>query len=159
MEALIIIDLQAAYVGHRLNEMEFCETVKHINHVADLFRKAGRPVIVVRDISEGNNAMYRNVQELDIQETDAEILKQQHNSFWETKLDELLKASDVDFVILAGSAAEYCVTATYFGAVERGYKSAILQNGVLADTPAGMQSIMKTKTQVSYQVLEYYLRN
>lgn len=157
MEALIIIDLQAAFVGHRLNEKEFEETIGTINGVSDMFRQAKRPVIVVRDVSAGDNVMYRNVKELSIHESDHEILKRQHNSFSGTELDTLLRTLDVDYVVLAGSAAEYCVMATYFGALERGYTTALLQNGVLSECEAGKVSMMKTKPLVSYETLHYYL--
>jgi nicotinamidase-related amidase len=157
MEAFLIIDMQEGYIGNRRGSEAFDYTLAHINGVSDLFRKAGKPVIVIRDISEGDTPEYKNVAELKVQEQDDEILKVDNNSFWNTTLHELLQKKNVDFIVMAGNAAEYCVTATYFGALERGYKVVLLQNGVLAATTAGLETINTLRPLISYSSLEHFL--
>ena len=157
MEALIIIDMQEAYIGHKRNTGDFKEVVEYINYIASLFRKEGRPVIFVRDISEGEGEEFCTIPELIMAEEDHEILKSYNNSFWETGLDQLLKELKVEMLVLAGSAVEYCVTATYFGAKERGYETVLLQNGVLAETVEGYQAMIKTRPLIPYQPLKYIL--
>ena len=157
MEALIIIDMQEGYIGHKRGTGDFQEVVEYINYIASMFRKEGRPVIFVRDISEGEGEEFCTIPELTMTEEDYEILKFYNNSFWETGLDKLLKELKVEMLILAGSAAEYCVTATYFGAKERGYEPVLLQNGVLSVIIEGYQAMMKTRPLISYQPLKYIL--
>ncbi|MFO7539566.1 MAG: isochorismatase family protein, partial [Chloroflexota bacterium] len=52
------------------------------------------------------------------------------NAFWETELDALLQSDGVDFVVVSGYVAEFCVLSTGRGALERGYRSAILADGI-----------------------------
>ena len=156
MEAFLIIDMQEGYIGQRRGSEAFDYTLAHINGVSDLFRKVGKPVIVIRDISEGDTPEYKNVSELKVQEQDDEVLKVNNNSFWNTTLHELLQKKNVDFIVMAGNAAEYCVTATYFGALERGYKVVLLQNGVLAVTTAGLETINALRPLISYSSLKNF---
>ena len=99
----------------------------------------------VRDLSEGSDERFVNVRELHTEPTDTEILKLHNNSFWKTELDDFLRSKGVDWVLLCGSAAEFCVTATYFGALEHGYETYILQNGVLAETETGLLSLEEVR--------------
>jgi nicotinamidase-related amidase len=138
MKALVIIDLQEEYVGSRRGNADYENAFDVINEVSAMFRGANLPVFVVRDLSEGDGEGYANVRELHVEPTDTEILKYYNNSFWKTRLDELLKAKGVDWVLLCGSAAEFCVEATYFGALENGYQVHLLKDGILAVTKDGL---------------------
>lgn len=130
--ALVIIDVQEAYVGDRRGSKSFAKIMDHINYSSALFRKAELPVIVVRDIEGGDGDGMENIPELEVEDTDKEITKTYNNAFWQTDLDKILKDMEVDFLILCGNAAEYCVGATYNGAIERGFRTTLLQNGVFA---------------------------
>lgn len=156
--ALLIIDVQKAYIGHRKGEKEYLSAFEYINETAKLFRKADKPVIVIRDISEGNDESFQNVEELIVQDSDIEILKEYGNSFWKTNLETILKERNVDFVVLCGSAAEFCVLATYNGAIERDFGAAMLQHGILANHPNGLVDIYQNRSLISYGVISYMLR-
>ncbi len=156
--ALIIIDVQEAFIGSRREEKSYAETFEYINATADLFRNAGKPVIVVRDIEDGEGEAYMSVKELNAHETDIEVLKKFSNSFWQTDLEATLQMLDVDFVVLCGSAAEYCVLATYNGARERGFTAAMLQHGIFADHKEGIIDLYNNRALISYQVLSYLLK-
>jgi nicotinamidase-related amidase len=157
MEAFLIIDMQEGYIGNKRGSEAFNDVIDHINYVSELFRKAKKPVIVVRDISEGDSKEFKNVHELKVSEEDDEILKVDNNSFWNTSLHELLQKKKVNFIVVAGSAAEYCITATYFGALERGYEVVMLQNGVLAATQSGLETLNALRPQISYRSLKHFL--
>lgn len=157
MEALIIIDMQEGYIGNRRGEKAFENVIGHINYVASIFKKAGKPIILVRDIEEGDTEEFLNVEELKDIEFDREVLKVHNNSFWKTDLEDILKDLEVDMAVLCGSAGEYCISASYFGALERGFKPLLLQNGILSATEAGGQSLVETKPFVSHQALSYWL--
>jgi nicotinamidase-related amidase len=157
--ALLIIDVQEAFIGHRKGQQEYDNTFEYINATADLFRKAGKPVIIVRDIEEGNDDSYQNVEKLIVRDSDIEVLKVFSNSFWKTNLEELLKERNIDFVVLCGNAAEYCVLATYNGAIERGFGAAMLQHGIFAAHPNGLIDIYNNRSLISYGVISYMLGN
>lgn len=157
--ALLIVDVQKAFIGHRKGELEYNDTFDYINCTAELFRKAGKPVIVVRDIEGGEDDSFQNVEELVVKDSDIEVLKRFSNSFWKTNLEEILKEQNVDFVVLCGNAAEYCVLATYNGALERDFGAAMLQHGIFASRPSGLMDIYQNRSMISYSVISYLLRN
>ncbi|MBI1193704.1 MAG: isochorismatase family protein [Bacteroidetes bacterium] len=70
--------------------------------------------------------------------------------------DQLQRAG-VHLVMVSGFSAQHCVLATYLGAVERGYKAAILQQGVTSANPAAILEVYRDRHMVSYPVLEAFL--
>lgn len=157
--ALLIIDVQEAFIGNRKGEKEYSATFEYINETANLFRKADKPVIIVRDIEGGNDDAFQNVKELIVEDRDIEILKVFSNSFWKTSLEEILKEKGIDFIVLCGNAAEHCILATYNGAIERGFGAAMLQHGVFAEHPNGLLDMYNNRALISYKVISYMLEN
>jgi nicotinamidase-related amidase len=157
--ALLIIDVQEAFIGHRKEEREYNNTFEYINETAALFRKAGKPVIIIRDIEGGNDDTFQNVEELVVEDSDIEVLKVFSNSFWKTNLEEILRDKNIDFVVLCGNAAEYCILATYNGAIERDFGAAMLQHGIFANHPSGLMDIYNNRSLISYEVISYMLGN
>lgn len=157
--ALVIIDVQEAFIGHRREEKEFRDTFEYINYTANLFRKAGKPVFIVRDIADGTGSEYANVPELEVEASDIEVLKTYNNSFWKTDLEKLLRDCSIDFLVLCGNAEEYCVSATYNGAAEREFGAALLQKGVFAASSTGIPDMLYNKNLVAYNVLEKILED
>jgi len=153
--ALLIIDVQKAYIDDKKGTTLYDTNFEYINETAKLFRENGKPIIVVRDLEGGDGAEYKNVDELITEKSDREVIKYYSNSFWKTDLENILKELNIDFVVLCGNAAEYCVLATYNGALERDFGAAMLQNGIFAATPTGLNDIAFNRAVVSYQVLEY----
>jgi nicotinamidase-related amidase len=156
--ALLIIDVQKAYMKDRRQVQSYNDTFEYINETAALFRRAQKPVIIVRDISCGDGEEYENVPELRVEKGDIEILKSFNNAFWQTKLDEMLKERGVDFLVLCGNTEEYCVLATYNGAAERGYGVSLLQNGIFAAHPEGLMDAYLNRSLISYGALKYFIR-
>lgn len=155
--ALLIIDVQEAFIGHLKKTRVFEETMMYINETSKLFREAHCPVFVIRDISEGHGEAYENVQALQVEKTDIEILKLENNAFWQTDLEARLKDLQIDYLILCGNAAEFCVLATYNGARERGFGASYLQNGVFAQSSVGLTDIFENRSLVDYNMIEYIL--
>jgi len=152
--ALLVIDMQKAFVGHKKGEDLFEMSLDYINYTSELFRKANLPVFVIRDIEEGDGDDYQNVEELIVKDKDILLTKTFNNSFWKTNLEQELKKRDIDFLVLSGNALEYCVTATYFGALERGFKAVFLQNGVIADMKENLDTFYKQRPLISYTALK-----
>jgi len=156
--ALLVIDVQKAFIGNRSNSIEYQNTMEVINAVSSIFRKSGKPVIIIRDIEEGNGDEYKNVDELIVHQDDIHIEKLHSNSFWKTDLEDILKEKKVDFVVLCGNAAEYCVLATYNGARERGFGAAMLQHGIFSNYPMGLQDLYNNRDLISYEVISYLFK-
>jgi nicotinamidase-related amidase len=155
--ALLIIDIQKAFIGELKNERVYSDTLAYINATAQLFRKSNHQVYVIRDIEEGDGDEYQNVEELLKDPNDIEVLKVHSNSFWQTDLDTKLREKKIDFLVLCGNAAEYCVLATFNGAKERGYGAAILQHGVFSNHPNGLMDLYLNRPLISYEVIKHVL--
>ena len=155
--ALLVIDVQEEFIGHERGSAIFDETMMYINETVKLFRGAGKPIFVVRDISEGDGPGYENVPELKTEAGDTEILKRYNNSFWKTSLESELRALDVELVVLCGNAAEYCVLATYTGASERDFVPVMLQNGIFAAHEGGLLDAFYNRALIAYDALSYLL--
>jgi nicotinamidase-related amidase len=158
--ALLIIDMQKVFMNGRQDRADLEDVADHINHVAKIFRAAGHPVVFTKDIegmTEANAASYEIIDELPVAGSDMVVDKLNTNGFWETGLHELLSRENVGFVVVAGYSAEHCVTFTWQGARERGYKACILQDGVLAYRPETLSSLFRSRNLVSYPALEHFL--
>lgn len=59
--------------------------------------------------------------------------------------------------MIAGFAAEYCVTFTANGAVERGFHAAILQRGIISTKTDAIHFIYRDRHVISYPVIEFML--
>jgi nicotinamidase-related amidase len=158
MKAIVIIDVQEAYLGDRREGALYQQTMAAINAAAAQFRLHRCPVIVVRDLSDGDGPSFDNVRELHTDPADIRIEKTFNNSFWQTDLDSILRKKSVDWVLLCGNAAEFCVAATYFGALERGYTAFLLRGGIFAATGEGLISAEKVRPMLNPEEIPLLLK-
>lgn len=156
--ALLIIDVQDEFISHLKGTTQRDIAVELINRTAQQFRKKGQPVYVIRHVIGEDREELQCVEELKVEEGDTSIVKKVNNSFWNTDLDQMLRDAEVDFILITGYAAEYCVAATYFGAKERGYTTALLQKAIMGATPLGAAELQKTHSTVSFPVMCYMLK-
>jgi len=152
--ALLVIDVQEAFVGDRRGTKSFDKIMNHINYSMALFHEAKLPVVVIRDIEDGDGAEMKNIVELDVNTNDIEVTKTYSNAFWKTNLEDILNDLDVDFLVLCGNAAEYCVGATYNGALEREFRTTLLQNGVFATREENLMIHFYNRELISCTALE-----
>ncbi len=160
--ALLIIDMQKEF-----SEMEPCkdmisDALEYINEVGHLFRKAGKPVIIIQDEEVGDgpgSEGYELIDNLEVEESDIRLSKIYSNSFWNTVLEKTLKDLNVEFVVISGFAAEHCVLFTYNGALERGFSTSILQHGIAGFDKTRVKDTQNLRPVISYESLEYMLRN
>ncbi|MFD1175747.1 cysteine hydrolase family protein [Paenibacillus puldeungensis] len=160
--ALLIIDMQQGLLTSPHAQAKIPGACEVINYVADLFRKAGRPVVIVQDLESGgseDSPDFAVIPEIRIDETDLRITKEWSNAFWKTNLEQILREQDTDFVIACGFAAEYCVTFSFNGARERGFKAAILQHGIIGEHPDAVAGVIRDRNIISYPVIEAVLKN
>lgn len=158
--AFLIVDMQKNCQDSASSQASFSTALWYINTVGDLFRKRSLPVIIIQDLEDGGPGTegFDCVEELKIESRDFHIHKLFSNAFWQTELDSILKANDVDFVIIAGFAAEHCVLFTFNGARERGYKAVLLQNGIAGLDEDEVKRIQLLRPVINFRALEYFIK-
>lgn len=156
--ALLVVDMQNEFFaeGSAAAASLRCAT-EYINAAIALFRRLDAPVIVVRDISEPDRVPGRDSFEvhasLAISPGDLRVDKIFGNAFWQTNLDEALRARGVDMLVVSGFCAEYCVLDTFRGARERGYAAAILRDGIASPRAERIRFVEQICEVVSYGAL------
>lgn len=156
--ALLIIDMQNGCREDCLCKSEFDSAIQYINEAAGLFRAKQLPVIIVQDVEVGGgpgSPGFEFVSTINRADTDIVVHKQFCNAFWKTRLEEILHEHNVEFVVISGFAAEYCVVFSYNGAVERGFKTSLLQHGVAGCEVEEIKRIQLLRPVISLQALEY----
>ncbi|WP_338046722.1 isochorismatase family cysteine hydrolase [Paenibacillus tepidiphilus] len=156
---LVIVDMQNLFLQDHKEAWKISEACEYINHVAGLLRSQGHPVIHVQDmegVSEDTSPEARDIiPEIHVEPGDLRVPKEFSNAFWQTDLEQVLHEHKAGLVIIAGFAAEHCVTFTWNGALERGFKAAILHNGICSSQPEAISAIYRDRQIVSYSVIEY----
>ena len=162
--ALLIIDMQNGCYEATEEKKIFLEAADYINDVSEMYRSKGLPVIVVQDLEVGEGKG-EGPQDFDVhpsvnvEPSDIRVHKVYSNSFWETNLEEILKEHGVDFLVISGFAAEYCITYTYGGAEERGYNAALLQHGIAGMEKDAIRHTQRIRPVIAHSVLGYFLEN
>lgn len=160
--ALLIIDMQKEFISKDKYKESLTDALEYINETAELFRSKNLPVVVIQDkeAADGPGSEgFENVDELVVKDTDHSIHKFYSNSFWQTELDELLKSLKVEFVVISGFAAEYCVLFTYNGAEERGYGASLLQHGIAGVDITQVKETQLIRPVISLDALDFFISN
>ena len=82
------------------------------------------------------SAQWQWVPELAPAQGEPLVHKQFNSSFEQTSLESELAARDVSHIVLAGAASNWCIRATAYGALERGYDLTLVND---AHTTGTMQ--------------------
>lgn len=157
----LIVDMQESIVRGRVEQKGIDHACEYINHVADVLRSSDHVVVHVQDVEgmeESSPEEYRIISEVIVDEKDLTVTKESSNAFWQTELESVLKSQGVEFVILSGFAAEECVLFTYNGAMERGFRPVILQNGILSTHQEAVTSTYRDRNVISYPVVDYLIK-
>lgn len=156
--ALLILDMQKNCKEATTCKASFEKAVEYINEISQYFRDKKLPVVIIQDVEyrEGENG--ECVDELVVTDNDFFVQKRYCNAFWETELDTILKSEGVDGLVISGFAVEHCVLFTYNGAIERGYHTFLLQNGLAGLDDEEIKRIQLLRSIISYDALEYFLK-
>jgi len=157
--ALLVIDMQINCKEATSCKETFEKAVEYINEISQYFREKKYPVVIIQDIEAGGPETdgFKCVDELEVSDNDFHVNKTYSNAFWETELDTLLKSEGVDCLIISGFSVEQCVLFTYNGAIERGYNSFLLQNGVAGFDDDEVKRIQSLRSVICYEALEYFM--
>ncbi|MBD2869056.1 cysteine hydrolase family protein [Paenibacillus arenilitoris] len=156
---LLIVDMQRLFMNEVADKHRVAETCEYINYVSGLLRAAGQPVIHIQDMEgaqhDADPEARSIIPEVVVGPNDLRVEKEYSNAFWKTDLEQMLRDQGVEFVVVSGFSAEYCVTFTANGAAERGFPAAILQRGILSANPDAVSSIYRDRHVVSHSVINY----
>jgi nicotinamidase-related amidase len=157
----LIVDMQNIFLHDQMEKLNVGVACEYINHVSGLLRGKDHTVIHIQDMegsNEDTDPEARDIiPDITVGPKDIRITKQYSNAFWKTDLEQVLHNHGVGFVVVAGFAAEYCVTFTTNGATERGFQAVILQKGIVSTKMDAINSIYRDRQVVSYQVIEFMM--
>lgn len=146
--ALVLIDLQKGIIGMNLQPRSGEEVLAAGTHLAERFRAAGAPVVLVRvawsaDFADtpsqlvdqpnarpagGLPASWSELADGLAQPTDIHITKRQWGAFFGTELDLQLRRRGVKTIVLAGIATNFGVESTARHAWEYGYDVVVVED-------------------------------
>ena len=126
--ALVVVDVQ---VGVMESAWEADRVVGNIAHAVDRARAAGLPVVWVQhqdDELVPGTPPWQWVPELGPADGEPLVAKEYNSSFERTSLDDELARLGVSHLALAGAATNWCIRATAYAALERGYDLTLLED-------------------------------
>ncbi|MBP0723711.1 cysteine hydrolase [Bacillus sp. RG28] len=154
----LIIDMQKLFLQEQNEVLNVERACEYINYVAKLIRSKNQLVVHIQDMEQANEVssdLLSIIPQIKVDKEDIRITKEESNAFWNTELEQILKENDIDLVILSGFAAEHCVLFTYNGAMERGFKPVILQNGILSTKSDVITQTYRDRNIISHPVIPF----
>lgn len=133
---LLVVDVQ---VGAMSESWDASRIIKNVARVVERARTQGTPVIWVqhsdKDLVYGSPE-WQWVPELRPEESEPLIHKHFNSSFEQTTLEECLATLGATHIALTGAATNWCIRATAYAALERGYDLTLVKD---AHTTSPMQ--------------------
>jgi len=131
---LLVVDVQ---VGVMRDAWESPRVIRNVCRTVERARAEGVPVLWVQhsdaDLPEGSDR-WQLVPELAPAAGEPILHKHFNSSFEQTPLDEELARLGATHVVLAGAATNWCIRATAYGALERGYDVTLVKDAHTTET-------------------------
>ena len=131
---LLVVDVQA---GVMRGAWEAPRIIENVSRAVARARVQGVPVIWVQHSDEElpqGSPEWQWVPELVPAEGEPLIHKQFNSSFEQTTLEEDLARLGATHIVLAGAATNWCIRATAYGALERGYDLTLIEDAHTTDS-------------------------
>lgn len=125
---LMVVDVQVGVMQHAWDSPQI---IKNIVGAVEKARSQGVPVIWVQHSDEElvyNSPDWQLVPELAPAEGETRIYKQFNSSFEQTPLEETLSRLGATHIVLAGASTNWCIRATAYGALDRGYDLTLVKD-------------------------------
>ncbi len=126
--ALLVVDVQ---VGVMSESLDAPRVIRNVARAVERARAEGVPVIWVqhadKDLVYGSPE-WQWVPELAPADGEPLIHKRFNSSFEQTALEERLAKFGATHIALAGAATNWCIRATAYGALERGYDLTLIKD-------------------------------
>jgi len=158
---LLVVDVQVDVMSKAWDAPRI---IRNVARTVERARVQGVPVIWVQHSDEGlvdGSPGWQWVPELVPAEGEPLIHKHFNSSFEQTTLEDQLAKFGATHIVLAGAATNWCIRATAYGALDRGYDLTLvkdahttgtieLENGVSIDAANIVQELNIAMTWVSY---------
>ncbi len=123
--ALIIIDMQQGLFAQQLPD-DYAGVLQRLQQLYQAAHQAQRPVIFVCHEAPGSVLAYQSagwqlVEGLQLAEDDLLVRKTTPDSFLRTDLHQLLQQRQINRLVIAGYASEFCVDTSVRSAAAHGY--------------------------------------
>ncbi len=126
---LLVVDVQ---VGVMRDAWDAPRVVANVARTVERARAAGVPVLWVQQTDEDDLRQgtpdWQWVPELVPAADEVLVLKAFNSSFERTELDQHLARLGATHLVLAGASTNWCIRATAFGALERGYDLTLVKD-------------------------------
>lgn len=125
---LLVVDVQTGVMKEAWNSPQ---VIQNICVAVEKARAQGVPVIWVQhsdDEMVHGSPEWQLAPELTPAEGDVRIYKNFNSSFEHTALEETLAGLGATHIVLAGAATNWCIRATAYGALDRGYDLTLLKD-------------------------------
>ena len=131
---LLIVDVQ---VGVMSNAWDSPRIIRNVARAVERARANGVPVLWVQH--SGNDLTYGSpewkwVPELTPAESEPLIHKRFNSSFEQTALENELNKVGATHIALAGASTNWCIRATAYGALDRGYDLTLVKDAHTTET-------------------------
>jgi nicotinamidase-related amidase len=158
---LLVVDVQVGVMQHAWDAPRI---IQNIGMAVEKARSNGLPVIWVQHSDNElvyGSADWQIVPELSPAEDETLIHKQFNSSFAQTSLEETLARLGATHIVLAGAATNWCIRATAYGALDRGYDLTLvkdahttgtieLENGISIEAKNIIEELNLAMTWLSY---------
>lgn len=134
--ALVVVDVQ---VGVMADAWEAPRVIRNVARTVERARQQGVPVIWVQHESEElprDSAEWQLVPQLQPRDGEARVHKRFESSFEQTNLEQELARVGATRIVLAGAQTNWCIRATAYGALDRGYDLTLVKD---AHTTPGIE--------------------
>jgi aspartate racemase len=126
--ALVVVDVQ---VGVMADAWDASRVVDNVACTVERARAQGVPVIWVQHESDElprDSGPWQLMPQLRPREGEARVHKKFESSFEQTKLDDELARIGATHIVLAGAQTNWCIRATAYGALDRGYDLTLVKD-------------------------------
>ena len=131
---LLVVDVQ---VGVMQNVWDAPRIIKNIGSAVEKARGLAVPVIWVQHSDDElvyDSPDWQLVPELLPAEGEMRIHKQFNSAFENTALEEILAQLCATHIVLVGAATNWCIRATAYGALDRGYNLTLIKDAHTTET-------------------------
>lgn len=134
-KALLVIDMQKGSFTQRTPRFDTEGVVSRINRLSSALRERNFPVIFIQHDGDNRGEFEKNTLEwelldaLDVEPTDILIDKYVNDVFYQSKLHECLKESNISQLIITGCATDFCVESTVQSALSKDFDITVISDG------------------------------
>ncbi len=126
---LLVVDMQVGVVSEAWNAPRI---IANVSRAVERARAQGVPVIWIQHSDEElayKSSEWQWVKELVPADDEPLLQKRFNSSFEQTELDEELAKLGATHIVLAGAATNWCIRATAYSALDRGYDLTVVKDG------------------------------